>query len=216
MAAVQALRTALNRLGLSIDAANYATDELGLDTLNRWCDFHTDMDLDGLAKNLRNPGGMIDAPGAVQGAPQIRPIDATTQVTVRSMANPTLSRRFATHDKLLRFRRLPCRMFTDTMKSSVESWFRKNRYGQVYVTDFGWIGFYPMQKKSQAPDTLVELAHDKGVPTHFVMDNSLEQTKGEFKRKARSFGTHIRQLETHSPWQNAAEDGIRELKKAGQ
>jgi len=72
MAAVQALRTALNRLGLSIDAANYATDELGLDTLNRWRDFHTDMDLDGLAKNLRNPGGMIDAPGAVQGAPQIR------------------------------------------------------------------------------------------------------------------------------------------------
>ena len=107
-------------------------------------------------------------------------------------------------------------MYTDTMESKVVSWFRKNRYGQVYVTDFGWIGFYPMQQKSQAPDTLVELAHDKGVPTHFVMDNSLEQTKGEFKRKARSFGTHIRQLETHSPWQNAAEDGIRELKKAGQ
>ena len=142
-----------------------------------------------------------------------RTIDATTQLTVRSLANPTLSRRFATNDKLLRFRRLPCKMYTDTMKASTRSWFRKNRYGQVYVTDFGWVGFYPMQTKSQAPDTLVELAHDKGVPTHFVMDNSLEQTQGEFKRKARSFGCHVRQTDTYSPWQNAAEDGIRELKK---
>jgi len=142
-----------------------------------------------------------------------RTIDATTQHSVRNLANPTLSRRFATHDKLLRFRRLPCRMFTDTMKGKVESWFRRNKYGQVYVTDFGWIGFYPMQKKSQAPDTFVELCHEKGVPTHLVMDNSKEQTEGEFKKKARSFGCHVRQVETYSPWQNDAEDGIRELKK---
>ena len=142
-----------------------------------------------------------------------RTIDATTQYTVRSLANPTLSRRFATHDRLLRFRRLPCKMYTDTMKSKTESWFRRNRYGQVYVTDFGWIGFYPMQKKSNAPDTLVQLAHEKGVPTHFVMDNAKEQTMGEFRRKCRSFGCHVRQTDTYSPWQDEAESGIRELKR---
>ena len=142
-----------------------------------------------------------------------RTIDATTQHMVRSLANPTLSRRFATHDRLLRFRRLPCRMFTDTMTAKQLSWFRKNRYGQVYVTDYGWIGFYPMQKKSQTPDTLIELAHEKGVPTHFVLDNAKEQIMGEFRRKARSFGCHVKQTDAYSQWQNDAEDGVRELKK---
>jgi len=142
-----------------------------------------------------------------------RTIDATTQYAVRSTMNPSLSRRFATHDRLLRFRRLPCKMYTDTMESKTISWMRKSRYGQVYTTDFGWVGFYPMQQKSQAPDTLTELAHDKGVPTHFVMDNSLEQTQGEFRRKARSYGCHVRQNDTYAYWQNQAEDAIRELKK---
>jgi len=142
-----------------------------------------------------------------------RTIDATTQLTVRNLTNPTLSRRFATNDKLLRFRRLSCKMYTDTLVAKTKSWLRGNKYGQVYVTDFGWIGFYAMQRKSNVPDTLVELAHDKGVPTHFVMDNSLEQTKGDFKKKARSFGCHVKQVDTYSPWQDEAESGINELKK---
>ena len=70
-----------------------------------------------------------------------------------------------------------------------------------------------MESKSQAPDTFSQLAHEKGVPTHLVMDNSKEQTQGEFRKKARSFGCHVRQTDTYSPWQNDAEDGIRELKK---
>jgi hypothetical protein len=142
-----------------------------------------------------------------------RTIDATTQHSVRNLLNPSLTRRFASHDKLLRFRRLPCRMYTDTMEGKTISWFRKSKYGQVYVTDFGWVGFYPMQHKSQAHDTLVQLAHEKGVPTHFTMDNSKEQTMGEFRRKARSFGCQVKQADAYAHWQVDAEDGIRELKK---
>jgi len=142
-----------------------------------------------------------------------RTIDATTQVAVRSLLMPTLTRRFAAHDKLLRFRRLPCQMYTDTMKGKVRSWMRQSLYGQVYVTDFGWVGFYPMKAKSEAPDTLVQLAHEVGVPTHFVMDNSREQTMGRFRKKARSFGCGIRQVDTYSAWQNDAEGGVREIKK---
>ena len=144
-----------------------------------------------------------------------RTIDATTQLAVRNLTNPTLTRRFATNDKILRFRRLPCRMYTDTMKSDTVSWFRKCQYGQVYVTDFGWIGFYPMRQKSDAPDTLTQLAHEKGVPTHFVMDGAKEQIQGEFRKRARSYGCHIRQTDTYSAWQNDAEDGIRALKQNG-
>ena len=142
-------------------------------------------------------------------------IDATTQYVVRSMANPTLTRRFATNDKLLRFRRLNCKMYTDTMKAKKKSWYRANLYGQVYTTDFGWVGFYPMQSKSQTPETLVELAHDKGIPYKLVMDNAKEQTMGEFRRKARSYGCSIRQIPTYSPWLDLAETAVAELKKGG-
>ena len=36
---------------------------------------------------------------------------------------------------------------------------------------------------------------------------------GLFRRKAKEMGVHIKQTEPHSPWQNAAELTIRELKK---
>ena len=142
-------------------------------------------------------------------------INCTTQYVVRSTANPTLTRRFATNDKLLRFRRLPCKMYTDTMKAKKKSWRRANLYGQVYTTDFGWVGFYPMQSKSQAHETLSELCHEKGVPTKLIMDNAKEQTMGEFRKKARSYGCGVREIPTYSPWMDLAETGVAELKKGG-
>ena len=159
------------------------------------------------------PAALAKRWGIGIGAAQ-RTIECTTQHAVRNMINPTLTRRFAAHDKLLRFRRLPCKMYTDTLEAKVSSWHRMSKYGQVYVTDYGWIGFYPMQSKSDTADTLTQLAHDKGVPTHFVSDNSLEQRQGKFRKKIRSYGSDLRQTDTYSPWQNQAEDGIRELKKS--
>ena len=47
----------LVRMMMTQDAAQYATDEMQLNSLDVWRDFHCDDDLDGLAKNLRNPGG---------------------------------------------------------------------------------------------------------------------------------------------------------------
>jgi hypothetical protein len=48
-------------------------------------------------------------------------LKVTTQRGVRSVANPTLSRRFRTNDRQLRYKRLPVDMFTDTMISKVKS-----------------------------------------------------------------------------------------------
>ena len=61
MAEVAALRQALHRMGLSNQAAQYATagNGMGLDSLNAWRDFHTDDNLDGMAKNFRSPGGTV-------------------------------------------------------------------------------------------------------------------------------------------------------------
>ena len=51
------VRNALVRMGLPAPAALYASNTLGLTTLDDWRDFQTDSDLVGLAKNLRSPGG---------------------------------------------------------------------------------------------------------------------------------------------------------------
>ena len=140
-------------------------------------------------------------------------IDATTQRTVRSILHPTLSRRFRTNDRQLRYRRLYHDMYTDTLQARVTSWFRQNRYAQVFATRFGWVQIYPMKQKSDAHEGLSLLAQRDGVPPKIIMDGSKEQTMGEFRKKAKQMGTHIVQTEPRSPWQNAAEGAIRETKR---
>jgi hypothetical protein len=69
-----------------------------------------------------------------------------------------------------------------------------------------------MKKKSEAHEGLGLLfAHD-GVPDTMVMDNAKEQVM-EFRRKSRDAGCHVQQTKPYSPWSNAAEGSIKELKK---
>jgi hypothetical protein len=42
-------------------------------------------------------------------------LKVTTQRGIRTIANPSLSRRFRTNDRQLRYRRLRCNMYTDTL-----------------------------------------------------------------------------------------------------
>ncbi len=46
-----------------------------------------------------------------------------------------------------------------------------------------------------------------------VTDDSKEQTKGEFRQKLKEADCHLRVTEPYSPWQQAAEGCIRELKR---
>jgi hypothetical protein len=70
-----------------------------------------------------------------------------------------------------------------------------------------------MKLKSDAVDALDLLLHREGAPQALIMDGSKEQTLGPFKKKAQQAGIHIKQTEPYSPWQNAAEGAIRELKR---
>jgi len=65
-----------------------------------------------------------------------------------------------------------------------------------------------MQKKSDAHKGLSLLASQYGVLAAIAMDNAREQTMGNFRKKAREMGCHIKQKEPYSSWQNAA-DGCR-------
>ena len=141
-----------------------------------------------------------------------RTLDRTTQRGVRTVTHSNLSRRYRTNDRQLRYKRLGCDMFTDTLQSSVTSK-RMNKHAQVFGTNFGWARVFPMQKKGDAHHALSLLFKRDGVPDTLFMDNSKEQTLGDFRRKAREADSHVKQLEAYSPWANAAEGTIKEVKK---
>ena len=142
-----------------------------------------------------------------------RTIEATTQRGLRTVLHNTLSQRFRTNDRQLRYQRLMHEVFTDTLESPVPSWFRQNRYAQVFATRFGWSRVFPMRHKADAHEGLSLLAQCDGAPLRIIMDRSKEQTMGLFRKKAKEMGVHVKQTEPHSPWQNAAELAICELKK---
>ncbi|KAI2502051.1 Reverse transcriptase (RNA-dependent DNA polymerase) [Fragilaria crotonensis] len=141
-----------------------------------------------------------------------RTIDVTTQRGVRTVLHPTLSRRFRTNDRQLRYRRLAIDCFTDTLISNTVSR-RNNKYAQIFATSDGWCRAYPMSKKSMAHEGLSLLFQREGVPNTIIMDGAREQTMGLFRKKCREVSVHVKQTEPHTPWSNAAEAAIRELKK---
>jgi hypothetical protein len=70
-----------------------------------------------------------------------------------------------------------------------------------------------MTRKGEAYETLSLLFHRDGVPPTMVFDGSKEQCQGNFKRKLCKADCHARQTEPYSPWQQAAEGCICELKQ---
>jgi hypothetical protein len=135
----------------------------------------------------------------------------TTQHGVRKCLDPTLSRRFPTNDRMLRYKRMPHPCFTDTLVAGMPSK-QGNKYAQAYCTSFGWTRTHPMKRKGEAHETLSLLFHRDGVPPVMIMDGSKEQTLGDFRLKLRKADCLQRQTEPYSPWMNAAEGCIRELK----
>ena len=136
----------------------------------------------------------------------------TTQRGVRKFMSPNRAVRFPTNDRMLRYRRLPHDLYTDTLIAGTVSK-RGNKNAQVYGTSFGWCRAHPMERKSQAHETVSLLFKRDGVPPAMIMDNSKEQLSTEFRRKLREADCHHRTIEPYSPWSNAAEMNIRELKR---
>jgi hypothetical protein len=58
-------------------------------------------------------------------------LDATAQRAIRTRPED-LVRRYKTNDRLLRYKRLTCTVFTDTFKANTMSK-RQNLYGQIYI-----------------------------------------------------------------------------------
>ncbi len=88
-----------------------------------------------------------------------------------------------------------------------------NKMAQAYATSFGWARAHPMKCKLGAHETLSLAFQQNGVPPAMVTDDSKEQTKGEFRYKLKEADCHPRVTEPYSPWQQAAEGCICELKR---
>jgi hypothetical protein len=131
-----------------------------------------------------------------------RTLNITTQWGVRSVLNLT---------QQLWYRCLPVDMYTDMMFSKIKSK-HGNTCAQVFATAEGWTRAYPMQKKLQAHEAPSLLLQWEGVPNMMVMNGSKEQILSFFCHKCQQAGSHVKQTEPHTPWSNAVEGAIQELK----
>ena len=113
---------------------------------------------------------------------------------------------------MLRYPRFMPTIFTDTMFAFTVSW-QGNKMAQGYATSFGRAQAYPMKRRGKAHEILSHVFHRDGVPPTMVTDDSKEQTKGEFQRKLREADCHPHMTIPYSPWQQAAEGCICELKR---
>jgi hypothetical protein len=103
-------------------------------------------------------------------------------------------------------------MFTDTLYSTIPL-MQKNKAAQIFCTDLGFVRAFPMKKESEAHEALSFLFHTDGVLNLMVMDGAKAQVEGEFRRKLRDAGCHIKQTEPHTQSSNMGEGGVCELKR---
>ena len=101
-------------------------------------------------------------------------IQRTTQHAGRTVLHPSLSRRFRTNDRALRYQRLPHPVFVDTMIAETTS-LQGNKYAEVFTTSFGWYCAFPMQHKRDVHEALyLRFQHD-GVPPACIVDGSRDK-----------------------------------------
>jgi hypothetical protein len=73
----------------------------------------------------------------------------------------------------------------------------------------GWGRAFPMKKEKESHEALSLLFHRDCVPNVMVMDGAKTQVEGEFRRKLRDAGCHIKQTEPHTQSSNMGEGGVR-------
>jgi hypothetical protein len=102
----------------------------------------------------------------------------TTQGGIGRMLHPSLTKRYKTNDRQLRYLRLPVTMYTATMYSTILSR-QMNKAAKIFTNDFGFVRALPMKKEKEAHEALSLLFHIDGVPNVMVMDGANAQVEGD-------------------------------------
>jgi hypothetical protein len=90
------------------------------------------------AATLANKWGIV-----IEAAKRTRLV--TTQMGIRRMIHPSLTKIYNTHYRQLRYRRLPVTMYTDTMYSTILSR-QMNKAAQIFFHDFGFVRAFQLKK----------------------------------------------------------------------
>ena len=141
-------------------------------------------------------------------------LDQST-ILLRKGKSNSLSRRYPTNDRMLRYRRLQSKFFTDTFfatKNAVT--LRGFNSAQLFVSDKGYMGIYFMKRKGEFKQALHQFCKEVGVPATLVCDPSGEQTSNDVKSFCHQVGTTLRVLEESTQWANRAETYIGILKES--
>ena len=138
-------------------------------------------------------------------------LDVTTQSGVRYATDP-IHRRLKTKQAHLRYPSINTTVYSDTMFASLKG-VGGDKCAQVFTTDFDYVRFYPMKKKSEAGHKLATLITTVGIMRKLVTDGAPELQGGVWGSVVSDF--HIQQsiTEPYSSWQNRAEIAIKRLKR---
>ena len=132
-------------------------------------------------------------------------LSQTTQL-YRQGADNDLSRQLSTNDRMIRYKRINSKFFTDTLfvtKKGKSS--RGNTCAQLFVSDKGYVAIYPMKRKGDYVNALHLFCKEIGVPMTLLVDPSGEQTSKEARKFCNQVGTTLRILEESTQWANRAE-----------
>ena len=111
----------------------------------------------------------------------------------------TLSHCSCTNDRQLCYRRIGHDMFMDTLEARTTTYFRKNKYAQVFSSSFRWARAYPMKMKSDTHKGFSLVAQHDDVLITIICDKTKEQIMGKFCCKCHEVGTCMKQTEPYTP-----------------
>jgi hypothetical protein len=141
-----------------------------------------------------------------------RTMKHTTTRGIRHFVHPS-DRRVKTSLPHLDYPLMRHKFYTDTLFPKVKS-IHNETCAQVWTDGKGYSRFYPMTKKSYAWETVKDFVGDtNAIPETIVTDGAGELRGEKWKEELRRFRIRGRLTEPYSPWQNAAEGAVREIKK---
>ena len=143
-----------------------------------------------------------------------RTLGVTTQ-SLRHDPDSSLSRNVGTNDRAVRYKKIRSFFFMDTLfVTSAAKSSRGNICAQLFVSDKGFVAFYPMKKQQEVYLAVKQFAKEVGAPEVLVCDPHPAQIKREVREFCTQIGTTLKVLEAETQWANRAELYIGLMKEA--
>ena len=138
-------------------------------------------------------------------------LKVTTQAGVRNVLIPS-ERKVRKKAPWLKFPNVKGRWFSDEMFAKEVS-LNGDTGASIFTDGKGFDHVYPWKSKKQHPEGLMSLIHNVGIPQTMVSDGARELFLGKSREICNEYRIKMEKTVPYSPWQNAAEASIRELKK---